>query len=345
MQDFELNITLKDWLKIIALSLILAPLLSIFIYLLLALPLREGLIAGLLLGLYLGLLSFTFIHLNNKYLLSRIKNGFKFWWWFLAFIASVLAGALGFYLAFHTAKLLNLQVPPQLDKYFPIFTLLVGLLNYLIGLLIFLFINMRNRKETLLRKTLYLRNLSYLRMVESHFLSNLINNIVELMHRDLARAENALIKLAKYLRFILDERDLITLAEELELVKMYIDLQSLRFGNAILFSYNVDNPNLLNLVLPKFSVQLLIENAIKHGYRGKPLQLILRASENHGYAEIELENDGEAIQDFTPGSGLKLLAERLDLHLKGRLELLSQNPVCFKITLPLKKASTRHEIL
>ncbi len=338
MQDFELKITKKDWLKIILLSLILAKLLSVFIYLLLELPPFDGLLTGLILGLYLGLLSFASIHLNNTYLLPRIRNGIRFWWWFLAGVASIFAGALGFYLAYQTAVALNLAIPSQVPKNLLLLSLIVGFLNYLIGLLIFLFINMRNRKETLLRKTLYLRNLSYLRMVESHFLSNLINNIVELMNRDLEKAESALIKLAKFLRFILDERDLVSLAEELELVRIYIELQGIRFQNSISFTYELDDPIMLNITVPKFSLQMLVENAIKHGYTGKPLHIHLRGKVCDGGVELYVENDGKEISAFSMGSGLKLLKERLELHLNGALELVSTQPVTFCLSFPLEKA-------
>lgn len=332
--EFELKITFKDWLMILVLAIVFSTLLSVIIYLMIGFPVWQSFIIGTILGIYLGGLSFTFIHLTNNQLLPKLRNIHQFWWWFIAGIASFLAGSFGFYLAYLTVHFLNLSIPSTIKKYVTLFSIIVGILNYLVGLIIFLFIQMRNRREKLLSKILYLRNIFYLRMVESHFLSNLINNIIELMHKDLDKAETALIQLAKYLRQIIGENDLITLSQELELVGNYIALQKIRYCDLINLEIQILNEESLALMIPKFSIQSLVENAIKHGFTGKPLTVFVREVSDRENLILEIENDGDVLKEFRPGKGLTLLKERLEVLLKGNLRIVSNNPVRFQLIIP-----------
>lgn len=343
MQEFELRITLKDWLEIILVGVTFSTTLSVLFYLLLGHSILHGLFCGVLLGVHLGVLSFTFIHFNNHYLIPRIRSENKHWWWILAAIASILAGMLGFYLAYLNCKVFKILIPDPVTKNLYLVIGSVGILNYLVGLLLFFFIRMRNRKELLLRKTFHLKILAHLRMVESHFISNLLNNLIELMHQDLDKAETALVNLAKYLRNILDERDLVPLYQELDLVASYVYFQKIRFNNLINFINEITNKEALKITIPKFTIQFIVENAIKHGFTGKTLNIKIRSFSENSHMIIEVENDGRAIDSFELGDGLKILTERLNLYLNGHLALISGNPVKFHIVIPKKALKVSKE--
>lgn len=336
MQEFELRITPKDWLGIIILGITFSTTLSVLLYLLLGYSVLHGFMCGVLLGIHLGIISFTFIYLNNNYIIPRISSENKLWWWILAAFASIVAGMIGFYLAYLSCKIFKILIPEPVIKNLPIIIGGVGILNYLVGLLLFFFIRMRNRKELLLRKTLHLKMLAHMRMVESHFISNLLNNLIELMHKDINKAETALINLAKYLRNILDERDLVPLSQELDLVNSYVYFQNIRFTNLINLINEITERKTLNLTLPKFTLQFLVENAIKHGFMGKKLNIKIRTFINNSNIILEVENDGRPIKHYKLGDGLKILTERLALYLDGKLELVSKDPVKFHIVIPKK---------
>lgn len=337
MQEFELRITPKDWLGITLVGITFSTTLSVLFYLLLGCSVLHGLLCGMLLGIHLGVLSFTFIHLNNNYIIPRIKSENKHWWWILAALASIVAGMAGFYLAYLNCKVFKIQIPEPVNKNLPFIVGGVGILNYLVGLLLFFFIRMRNRKELLLRKSLHLKILAHLRMVESHFISNLLNNLIELMHKDPDKAETALINLAKYLRNILDEKDLVPLSQELDLVTSYVYFQKIRFNNLINFINEIADREALKIVIPKFTIQFIVENAIKHGFTGTTLNIKIRSLIKNSSVVIEVENDGKAIDSFELGDGLKILTERLNLYLNGKLELASKNPVKFHIVIPKRE--------
>lgn len=334
MWKYELKISKKDWIGICFLSLLFSIINTMIIYILLGLPLKDGLISGFVLGIFLGTLSFFFVHISNKYLILKFKN-IKIWY-LISAITSVSAGFIGFYFAFLNLNFLGIVLPKVLYESIYLIGLLVGILNYVVGLLLFLFINMRNKKELIFREILELKNISNLKMVESHFLSNLLNSIIELMYKDLQKAENVIISLAKFLRSILREEDLIILKRELEIVKTYVKLQNIRYKEFINFSYIIKDETILYQLIPKFTILFLVENAIKHGFKGNELFILLKVEQIDSHVILYLENNGNPIERFLYGKGLDLISKRLKLLVNGRLILKSKNPVCFQIIIPKK---------
>lgn len=332
MKNYELKITLKDWVGITFTGIAFSMLLTSLIYLLVELPMRDGLFLGIILGLVLSLFSFNLVSLTNNFILPSLKS--RYLWWTVAFLSSSFAGVAGFQVAYILALNLPLEIPQRVRDHIFETSIIIGILNYLIGLLLFLFIRMRNSQVENHRKILELRLLSNLRMVESHFLSNLMNSIAELVYKSPQEAEKALIETARFLRLILNNEDLVTLEEELRLVDKYVNLQNIRYRNSIKVFKTIKDHQLLKVKVPKFSIQILVENAITHGYRGNELLINIEVVSNSRYVKIMVSNNGAPIQEFKQGKGIEFLNERLKILVEGRLVLVSYDPVSFLIKIP-----------
>src|ERR1700722_16804633 len=118
-----------------------------------------------------------------------------------------------------------------------------------------------------------------------HFLFNALNTLAALATiapREIPRAAGWL---RHFLRAAFDqpERPLVSLEEELTVVRAYLDIESLRLGNRLIFEQTIDS-GLEDALLPPFSLQPLVENAVQHGLQSKPaaghLTLVVRRVED-----------------------------------------------------------------
>jgi two-component system LytT family sensor kinase len=101
--------------------------------------------------------------------------------------------------------------------------------------------------------------------VDPHFFANALTTISAITRKNEKKARVLLRKLASLMRERIDPTDAgNTLAEELAFLTNYIDIEKERFGEKLQISVDAD-PVLLEMVMPRFVLQLLVENAIKHG--------------------------------------------------------------------------------
>src|SRR5690606_39358999 len=102
--------------------------------------------------------------------------------------------------------------------------------------------------------------------VKTHSMFNSLNNIRGLKLEEVERSREMLTKLSEILRYSLTKNKLndIPVEEELEMVDHYIDLSKIQFEDRLKFTKRVD-PDTLELDIPPMLIQLLVENAIKHG--------------------------------------------------------------------------------
>ncbi|MGE0442231.1 MAG: sensor histidine kinase [Gemmatimonadales bacterium] len=163
-----------------------------------------------------------------------------------------------------------------------------------------------------------------------HFLFNALNTVVQLIPEEPGRAAGAAEQLAGLLRSAIEEdRDLVTLGEELAFVERYLDLERTRFGDRL--TVRVDVPAALReSLVPAFAVQTLVENAVRHGVgpRIEPTEVVIaaRAADGGGLViEVRDSGAGDAAgaADHSTGTGLRRLRERLDVLSggTGRLEV------------------------
>lgn len=177
-----------------------------------------------------------------------------------------------------------------------------------------------NSRLALIAKDAQLSNLSS--QLNPHFLFNSLNNIKALVIEDPKSARRAIDLLSDLLRTSLYNNDLLlcTIKDELALVTDYLELEKLRLEERLQFSITCAHDLGTTLIL-RYSIQVLAENAIKHGI-GKQKQgglVNLKITPEADFIKMVVENPGK-LDMAAPleGLGLKNLTERLSLQYKGK---------------------------
>jgi LytS/YehU family sensor histidine kinase len=142
--------------------------------------------------------------------------------------------------------------------------------------------------------------------ISPHFLFNSLSTLRSMIRSSNKNAENFVIKLSDIFRLLLinKERDTVTLKEELELIDDYSFLLFARYENMI--SIDIDIPGYLqNRLIPTFSLQILLENSVKHNIVSKDRPLHIKIYDSGNY-NITIENNLQQKVVTGEGSGLGL---------------------------------------
>lgn len=153
--------------------------------------------------------------------------------------------------------------------------------------------------------------------VNPHFLFNSLNTIVAILRKDANRARELLIHLSVFMRKNLNrKKELSTLEEELAHVNSYLTIEKARYENRLTVVTDIDQ-GLLNLTLPAFTLQPLIENAIKHGISNmlEPGLVTIKAYRENGTAIIDIEDNAGAFLEKSneDGLGIRIVDKRIKL--------------------------------
>lgn len=170
--------------------------------------------------------------------------------------------------------------------------------------------------------------------VNPHFLFNSLNALSSLVYDDQEKAVEFIRKLSLVYRYVLDHKDqeLVPVKEELGFLENYIFLQKIRFGENLKVS--IERGNEMGMI-PPVSLQILVENAIKHNVVSmkKPLTIEVLLTENAATVRNNLQ-----LKTETDSTGIGLS------NLRSRYEFLSKEPVKidatethFAVTLPILK--------
>lgn len=315
MSKIALTIKQEDWLFILFIGVVFSTILAMLGYAMFEAPLLHGGLFGALLGFCITLFSLVFItYLNNRVL----PNLQPLYWTPLAILFSFLAGFIGTLLAIVAANLLSIELLDFFAQSIFGVSAGIGVLTYIVGALMYRFVKMRNEKELVDSHYLKSRLASLERQLNPHFMFNALNSIAELIHQDPNRAEEAVLRVSKFLRNSMEERALVRLQDELNSVRDYVELENIRFSGKIRLHMPDEVPS---WSVPKFSVQLLVENAIKHGYVKEMGKLDISIHVNKIEGVISVINNGKALTNAEFGVGLSNLSQRLSLLCKGSLKV------------------------
>ena len=156
-----------------------------------------------------------------------------------------------------------------------------------------------------------------------HFLFNALNSIKALTISDPNLARNALTELSQLLRtsLTIGNEQLVSLESEISFVKDYLFLEKLRYENRLHYSFEIDK-NTLNVRIPPMSLQLLVENAIKHGIgkskAGGEILIKTEIISNNNFV-LTVTNSGKLrTEHSSTGVGLKNLEKRLFLNFQDK---------------------------
>jgi two-component system LytT family sensor kinase len=225
-----------------------------------------------------------------------------------------------------TRLLIPLLLPGQnnFDEYwnatFP-YRIGTGVFIYSVIILIYyLFTSLTNLSEKKAReaKLESLVKETELKMLRSqinpHFLFNSLNSVSSLTITDPDKAREMVIKLSEFMRYALSKKDEhpVSLRSELENLRLYLDIEKVRFGDRLSTEEQIDE-KCLDVKMPVMLLQPLYENAIKHGTESVIIKTRIRLADNH--MEITISNNYDAIPESRKGTGTGLsnVARRLEL--------------------------------
>lgn len=185
-------------------------------------------------------------------------------------------------------------------------------------------------------------NLLLKQQIHPHFLFNSLNVLKSLYKKDPETAEEYLVSLSDFLRAAISNNNIriIRLKDEIKLCLDYLELQKIRFGEALDCTVTISEEKLENGFVPSFSIQPLIENAIKHNELTTESPL-----------RISIEQDGERVKvtnnlklktttEGTTGSGLVNLSERYRL-LSGDELIIEQSNDKFSVCISILKSENQ----
>lgn len=327
MDNIELKISKIDWLYIIIIGALFGFFIALIFYFLTpSLQYASTIYFSVSTAIMIALFSSLLITLSNNYILPRVRQKL---WYFVSFIFSFSSGLLGFLLSFYVAHSFNLPVANLIAPWSLSIGIILGFLTFLIGVILHQFIAMKYKHEMVKNQTLQSRLKALENELNPHFLFNALNSMSELVYIDPKKAEHAILNLSSFLRNAINKESLIPLELELAMVKTYVEIENIRFDNKIELSIEVDE-KIQEIKVPKFSIQLLVENAIKHGYLQKALKIDIKGKDKI----IIVSNNGKITQNIHYGTGLRNLQDRLHLLKVGTLvHQVSKDTMQFQIKL------------
>jgi len=157
-----------------------------------------------------------------------------------------------------------------------------------------------------------------------HFLFNSLNSISALTTLDPGRARTMCILLSDFLRgsLRLGEKRLVTLAEEVGLLKSYLSIEQIRFGARLQVAWEIA-PDTEGEEIPALLLQPLVENAIKHGIAGLPEGGVVRIASRREGNVLELRVENPVDEDMPApeglGLGLRQVRSRLQMRFGDRM--------------------------
>lgn len=176
--------------------------------------------------------------------------------------------------------------------------------------------------------------------IQPHFLFNTLNTLVGLIEIDQARAIKFTEGLARVYRYLLEatDRPLIGLDEEIKFAKGYFFLLKTRYPEGLYLDLELQEDKLEQYSVPPLSVQLLLENAVKHNVitTSRPLRINIKMEEGR---QLTITNNLQP--KGTPagiGMGLQHLQKKLERLNAGKL-VVYQNRSIFSVTVPIIKSS------
>lgn len=179
--------------------------------------------------------------------------------------------------------------------------------------------------------------------INPHFLYNSLNSIASLALSNPQKTEEMALSLSDFFKYSINREQKQTnqIAEELELVKTYLEIEKVRFGERLNFEIDCDK-NLLEIKIPQLLIQPLVENAIKHGIAqiladGEIKISVLAENEN---LKIRVADNGPAFPSGPlSGFGIRNTHERLALMYDKKASLNWENgdDKFIEITLPLQQ--------
>ncbi len=236
---------------------------------------------------------------------------------------------------------LNASHTVQLKVLIPI--ILIIIMTMAIYEAIYYYVRLKKsiREEEQAKQVMIEAQLDTLRnQAQPHFLFNSLNTLRDIIDQDSKEdAKGFVDNLSDVYRFILESANtnLITLTEELKFTRAYIHIQSERFGDNLKLNWNIPDNKLMAMIVP-MSLQLLIENAIKHNIVSKAKPLIIKVEINDNCLVVSNKIQAKSTQISSTKIGLKNIQKRYALISSESPDIINDGNQ-FIVSLPLLKLS------
>ncbi len=171
--------------------------------------------------------------------------------------------------------------------------------------------------------------------LDPHFLFNSLNVLNGLIEENPKKASLFTTDLSKIYRYVLEQKDksIVPLQEELSFSKAYLNLLSLRFEDSIHINLHISEEENIGFILP-LSLQLLIENVVKHNVMSLKRPLLLEIYREADYLYVENNLQKKKILHGNSGIGLKNIQERYAI-LSNLPVRIQENDGLFSVGLPI----------
>ena len=232
---------------------------------------------------------------------------------------------------------------PHAKSYY-LFGLVVTLFVSLIFHAIFFYKALTEKKVTeqqIVAKTETAKYESLKSQIDPHFLFNSLNVLTSLIGENPKLAEKFTTKLSKVYRYVLEQKskDLIDLDEELLFAKTYMELLKMRFEDAVIFEIPEKASNSELKIIP-LSLQLLLENTIKHNVVTEENPLKVKIVEENGYLVITNNYSPKAVLEKGTKVGLNNIIDRYNLITLKKVSV-EKTGETFTVKLPLLTQKTK----
>ena len=281
-------------------------------------------------------LAFILYVLNLKLLANGIEKKFR-----LLFLQAVYAIAVSLVISILFSQILSFLSnygisPPFLpgniirDLFISFFVMLTSSLIYLSG---------KQQQTALENRTLIAENMrtryeALKNQVDPHFLFNSLNTLNALIKIDADKAQQYVQQLSSVFRYTLQNDEIISLEEELKFTQAYCHLMQIRYGDCLRFEYHID-PRFYTYKIIPLSLQILVENAIKHNVVTvkNPLTISF-VSDDKGSIRISNPIQLKKEQESGEGIGLVNLSERYRLMWQQEI-VIAQKDGIFSVEITL----------
>jgi sensor histidine kinase YesM len=282
------------------------------------------------------------------YVFSILKSGMRVAWRFALATIGALVIAASFSLLSNWVK--NQMYEGQLLEHLGDNVLkdsLIAVITILITVLIYMLSRrhqMEMENERLQSENLLVRYETLENQLDPHFLFNSLNTLSGLIGTDDEKAQAYLMQLASTYRYTIQQNKLVPLADELAFADAYLYMMNIRYGDSLTVVRHFDEVQSGYYVVP-ISVQLLIENAIKHNVVSNrhPLTITV-ASTGHGSLRVSNSMCPKEEDSTSEGIGLSNMDKRYEL-ITGEHISVSNDGTTFSVEIPLIPAQKAEAIL
>lgn len=171
--------------------------------------------------------------------------------------------------------------------------------------------------------------------LDPHFLFNSLNVLDSLIEENPVQAQRFTNSMSKIYRYVLEQKDkeLVSLEEEIDFAKTYCELLKTRFEDAVTFDFNISEEDKKGFVVP-LSLQLLLENSIKHNFATSSKPLNIKIFTEKGNLIIENNLQTRELPNTSTGVGLANIVSRYNL-LTERNVFVEKSEAFFRVKLPI----------